>query len=199
MLMTIEEAYDKVRETIMVTLNNKRYLHTINVEKEAIKLAEFYNVNVEKCRLAASAHDCAKYMTDDMLLERCNYYNIHVDNVQKSFPQLLHGPVGAMYLKKTLGIDDDEIINAVFYHTTGRNNMTIMEKIIYISDVIEEGRHFPGIDEIRSLVYTDLDMALLVSCNRTISYIVDNNLLIHPLTVILRNSILMKDGEKNEK
>lgn len=196
--MTIGEAYDKVRADIKITLKEKRYIHSINVEKEAIKLAGFYNVNIEKCKLAAIAHDCAKYMTDEKLIKMCKHYNIPVDNIQRSFPQLLHGPVGAMYLKNELRIDDDEIINAVFYHTTGRCNMTTMEKIIYIADVIEEGRHFPGIDEIRSLVYTDLDKAILVSCNNTISYIVDRDLLIHPLTVILRNSILIKDGEKNE-
>jgi predicted HD superfamily hydrolase involved in NAD metabolism len=176
-------------------ISPKRFKHSLNVEKEALKLGEIYGADLEKCRIAAISHDCAKYFSDEELLKKAKEYGIEVDEIQMKFPQLLHSPVGAMYCKNVFEIEDEDILNAIKYHTTGRKDMSILEKIIYLADVIEEGRDFKGIEKIREKAYIDLDEALILSCNSTLKYIIEKNFLIHPLTIEFRNSLLMKGGK----
>lgn len=197
--MNLQKAYDEMKNAAFKILDEERYAHSINVENEAVKLSKIYNVDAEKCRFAAIAHDYAKAMSDCELINCSEKYEIQTDTIQRNFPQLLHGPVAAMYCKNIMGIDDEDIINAIYYHTTGRENMSLLEKIIYISDVIEVGRDFPGIDDIRKEALVDIDNAILLSCNSTISYVIARNFLIHPLTIALRNSIILKGGVSNGK
>lgn len=195
--MDLQRAYDEMKKAAFSILDEERYIHSLNVEKEAVKLSKIYNIDSEKCRFAAIAHDYAKAMKDDELISYSEEYGIHIDTIQRKFPQLLHGPVAAMYCKHIMGIEDKDITNAIYYHTTGRKNMSLLEKIIYISDVIEEGRDFPGIEDIRDEALVDIDYSIFLSCNNTISYIVMKNFLIHPLTIDLRNSIILKGGLRN--
>lgn len=195
--MNLQRAYDEMKNLASMVLDEKRYTHSINVVNEAVKLSRIYNIDAEKCKFAAIAHDYAKSMKDNELIDCSKKYGIEIDAIQRSFPQLLHGPVAAMYCKNEMGIEDEDIINAIYYHTTGRENMSMLEKIIYIADVIEVGRNFMGIEDIRRKVFTDIDSAILLSCNSTISYVIVKNFLIHPLTINLRNSILLRGGVKN--
>ena len=97
-------------------------------------------------------------------------------------------------VKEVFNIDDEEILNAIKYHTTGRENMSILEKVIYMADLIEEGRSFPKVEELRELTYGGkMEEALLMSFNNTIKFVIDNNQLIHPRTVKARNYIMSKN------
>lgn len=191
--------YSYIRNEIKKLLNPDRYKHSLGVEKEAVKLGKLYGADIFKCRIAAIAHDCQKNLSDDELINKAKYYGIEIDRIQREFPQLLHGPVGAMYCREYFDIDDKDILNSVYYHTTGREGMSLLEKIIYLSDVIEESRYFSGIELIRKEALVDINRALILSGNSTLTYVIKRNYLIHPLTVEFRNSLLLKGGRQDGK
>jgi predicted HD superfamily hydrolase involved in NAD metabolism len=175
--------FDLIRDRLQKSLSNKRYIHTLGVEKTAVLIAERYNVGIEKVRVSALLHDCAKDISNNQKLEICKKYNIEVNKQENDNPDLLHAKVGAIIAKTIYNIDDEEILNAIIYHTTGRPNMSILEKIIYVSDYIEPGRtRAPHLKEIRALVNQDLDKALLFILEDTINYLQENNSYIVPIT-----------------
>jgi predicted HD superfamily hydrolase involved in NAD metabolism len=186
-----------IKNEVERILKPKRFKHSLNVEKESLKLAKIYDVDEESCKIAAILHDCAKYFKDEELVKYANKYGILIDEVQYNYPCLLHGPVGAMYAKEKFGIENKDILNSIAYHTTGRPCMSKLEKVIYLADLIEEGRTFPELDEIRNISIHNLDEALILACNCTINYIMKSNTLIHPLTIEFRNSLLLRGMHKN--
>jgi predicted HD superfamily hydrolase involved in NAD metabolism len=189
--------YSIIKKEVEIMLKPKRFKHSLDVEKSALNLARIYNEDDRKCRIAAIIHDCAKNFSDGELIESAKRFGIKIDDIQNSLPDLLHGPVGAMHAKAVFGIEDEDILNSVWYHTTGRPSMSMLEKIIYLADVIEVGRRFPEVDEIRKASLHDLDKALVLSCNCTLNYIIKNNSLIHPLTIEFRNSLLLRGMHRN--
>ncbi|TDT61216.1 bis(5'-nucleosyl)-tetraphosphatase (symmetrical) YqeK [Fonticella tunisiensis] len=184
--------YEYIKEKVRERLGEKRFNHSLRVEKEAVKLGKIYGENIEKCKIAAITHDIAKQLTDDELLKESKRYGISVDDIQLKSPQLLHGYVGAEYCREEFDIKDRDILNAIAFHTTGRKNMTLLEKIIFLADLIEEERSFPGVSDIRRAAISNLDEALILSCNSTLIYVINRNLLVHPLTIEFRNSLLLK-------
>ncbi|WP_352420104.1 bis(5'-nucleosyl)-tetraphosphatase (symmetrical) YqeK [Proteiniborus sp.] len=171
----------------------KRYLHSLRVMEEAIKLATKFNCDGEKAAIAGFLHDCGKLQDEHELLKKSYDFGIiqrdvHIDNFA-----LLHGALGAEIARREFQIEDIEIINAIRYHTTGRPNMSLLEKIIYISDYIEPERKFPGVDAIRTLAYKDLDEALLKAMDKTIKYIIDKGQYIHPETLNARNYLIKEN------
>jgi predicted HD superfamily hydrolase involved in NAD metabolism len=181
----------RIIEYLKENLKGTRLEHTLSVRDTAIKLAEIYGEDVEKARIAALIHDCAKYIDyKEMLniIEKCGYNNMEADVEIKG---ILHAPVGACLAKTIMGVEDEDILNAIIYHTTGRKNMSLLEKIIYLADYIEPHRNFPGVDEVREVAYKeDLDKALLISLNKTIKYIIEKGQLLHINTVEARNYLL---------
>lgn len=182
---------EKMIEYLRENLKDARVKHSLRVKDTAIKLAEIYGEDVKKATIAAIIHDCAKYVNfKEMLniIEKCGYNNIEADTQIK---EILHAPVGAYIAKTTMGVEDEDILNAITYHTTGRKNMTLLEKIIYLADYIEPYRNFPGVDEVREMAYKgELDKALLLSFNKTIKYIIEKGQLLHINTVEARNHLL---------
>lgn len=131
--------------------------HCIRTMEEAEKLAIVYSVDVEKAKLAGLLHDCGKL------------WNKHFDN-------LMHAKIGAELAKNTYNIEDVDILNAIRYHTTGRETMSILEKIIYIADKIEPNRNFEGVEEMRVLAYENINEAIIKSLMSTIAYVKQKNL-----------------------
>jgi len=164
-------------------LSKERFLHTLAVEKEAISLAERYNVDVGKASLAGLLHDCAKGFSDEELVRLAISYNIPLSIWDLSFPQILHAPVGSIFAREYFGIKDKDILSAIWKHTTGDREMSTLDKIIFIADYIEYHRDFPGVSYLREMVKKDLDSAILFAINLTIGYIMRNNQMIHPKTV----------------
>jgi predicted HD superfamily hydrolase involved in NAD metabolism len=166
----------------------KRYTHTLGVVKTAIKLAKQYGIDENLAEQAALLHDISKCMT----LEEMHTY-IECDetlNYYGHLGELLHGFAGSAYAHEKLHINDEDILNALKYHTFGRRNMSMLEKIIYIADAIEPGRSYPCVEEIRMKVKKSLDEAILFEVNRKIRYLLEINSIIHPNTIEMRNSIL---------
>lgn len=144
---------DEIMELIKNSLSQKLFLHAIRTKDEAVKLCKIYGVNVEKAKIAALLHDCGK-----------NQILNYDDN-------LLHGERGANIAKNVYNIEDEDILNAIRFHTTGRKYMTILEKIIYIADKIEPGRTYDGVEDLRHIAYENIDIAIINSINKTSDYV----------------------------
>lgn len=124
------------------------------------------------------------------MVEKSVKYNADIDGLMLEGRVLLHGPVGEKMARYVFGIDDFDVLMAIKYHSTGRKDMTTLDKIVYIADYIEPERMFPGIDKIRDMVEVDLDRAVLMAIDNTIGYILAKGELIHPYTIDARNDIL---------
>lgn len=181
----------KIKEYIKVHLTVDRYNHTLGVMKTSEELALHYGVDPEKAKIAGLCHDCAKNFSASDLIGKAKVSGEVISNVYYKSPQLLHGVVGAYIAKELFHVNDDDILNAIKYHTTGRENMSILEKIVYIADCIEPTRNYKGVTELRELAYNDLDKALLKSFEDTIMYIIARGSIIHLDTIKARNYLLM--------
>lgn len=183
--------YKGIEEKLKEMLPERRLKHSINVSKCAIKLSEIYNCDKEKAQIAGLVHDCAKYFTDKQIEDYVEKFNIELDPLEIKNIALSHSIVGVYVARDIFNITDEDILSAIKYHTTGRENMTLLEKIIYMADLIEEGRKFPGVEELRELTLNGkLEEALVLSFNNTIKFVIEKNQLIHPRTVRARNYIL---------
>lgn len=192
--LNIQNINDKnIIEKLKTMLKPKRLEHSINVANCALKLSEIYNCDKEKAYLAGLIHDCAKYFTKEQVDFYVQKYNVKLDPLEIDNIALSHSVIGSFAIQDVFDIEDVDIINAVRYHTTGRENMSTLEKIIFMADMIEEGRDFPGVDYLRELSFNgQLDKALITSFNNTIKFVIDNNQLIHPRSVKARNYLMQE-------
>ena len=188
----IDLIYNKLEKSI----GKKRLNHSIGVMETAINLANVYNYEKEKARIAGLLHDCAKFRDPLYLLKRVNDFGIILDEIMYVNKELIHGPLGAKIAEHEFNIKDPEILDAIAYHTTGREDMALLEKIIYIADYIEPSRSFVGIEVIRGLAVKDLDKSIRMAMDNTIKYLTDKHKLIHIDTLKARNYLLLK--EKSE-
>ena len=184
----IEAIETKVKEHI----NEKRYVHTKGVEYTAACLAMKYadgNADyIMKARVAGILHDNAKCIKDSKLLEICREENIVVTESEADSPYLLHGKVGAFFAETKYGIADEDILNAITNHTTGRPDMSLLEKIIFIADYIEPGRSKQAdLDKVRNLAFTDIDECVLKITEDTLKYLESRNMTIDDMTVRTRD------------
>jgi len=181
----------QIEKTLKGMLPERRLKHSLNVSKCAVKLSEIYECDKEKAEIAGLVHDCAKYFTDEQIEDSIKRFNVELDPLEVNNIALSHSVIGSYVVVDIFNIKDKEIINAIKYHTTGKENMSLLEKIIYMADLIEEDRNFPRVEELRELTYSGkLEEALLLSFNNTIKFVIDNNQLIHPRTIKARNYIL---------
>lgn len=183
---------DDIKKYLEKCLKPSRYVHTLGVVEVAEKLAIQYNADAKKARIAALLHDAAKNMNIDELIRISKENNHEIDEDYYNSPQLLHGVVGAYIAKNTFGIEDGDILDAIIYHTTGRANMCLLEKIIYVSDYIEASRNFQGVESLREIAYKDLDEAVIECSENTIRYILSKKLLLHKNTIEARNYLLIQ-------
>jgi predicted HD superfamily hydrolase involved in NAD metabolism len=181
---------EQIEQYLKANLKPKRYQHSLGVRDTAGKLANRYGADEKKARLAGLIHDCAKCMSDSDLISIANENGINIDEVLEETPNLLHGVVACVIAKDKMEINDTDILSAVAYHTTGRPNMTILEKIIYLADYIEPMRDFPGVDDIRQEAEKSLDKALLHSFNSTIRHVLNKGQLLHLNTIKGRNYLI---------
>ncbi|MDF2539122.1 MAG: hypothetical protein K0S76_2143 [Herbinix sp.] len=175
---------EQLKDMMKIILKPSRYLHSIGVEEVSCDLACIYGYDTEKASIAGILHDCAKCLTDEQLVEECHRFQLPVKEVELGNKQLLHAKVGAVYVKHHYGIVDEDIINAIYYHTTGRPAMSLLEKIIYIADYIEPYRKpLQGMEKIRSTAYEDIDLAVFMIAESVLNYLQHTGALIDTLTV----------------
>lgn len=185
-------------------LTPKRYRHSLGVQATAIELASLYGADVYKASIAGLIHDCAKDLNADQIHALIKKYGLALDEIYLNQLELVHAPLGAAIARDLFDIQDEDILNAVRYHTTGRVAMSLLEKIIYLSDYIEPGREFDGVKEIRQEARQDLDEAVIMAMDSTIIYVIKRKGLLHPNTINARNYLLCQvkskevyDGEEN--
>ena len=188
--MTIDEMTANLKET----LTEKRFKHSIGVMETASYLAKKHGADVKKATIAGLLHDCAKNYPVDKMFSLCQEYGIELDPVIQKTTGLIHGLLGAEVAKREFGIDDPEIYDAIYYHTIGKPDMSLLTKIIYIADGIEPMRHFDGVDDIRTLADTNLDKALVLQIDYTVKSVLSKGRLLHTNTVDTRNYYLEKIG-----
>lgn len=177
--MEIQEIEEKLREK----QNKHRFSHTMGVRYTSVCLAMRYGQDLTKAAYAGLLHDCAKHMSNEKLLQKCLKHNLSVSDTEKQNPFLLHGKVGAWLAEHKYGIDDQEILGAITWHTTGRPGMTPLEEIVFTADYIEPGRdHAPNLSELRQLAFTDLDLAVCRILEQTLDYLKSKGGEIDPTT-----------------
>ncbi len=171
-----------LREKTYARLNTRRIPHVKGCEEEAVKLAAHWGANVDAAREAAIMHDITKNLSlaDQLIL--CEKYGIITDNLEKKDAKLLHSKTGAEVAKREFAADED-VYNAICWHTTGKENMSLLEKIIYMADYIEPTRDFPGVDKLRELAYLDLDKAMVLGFEMSLEDMKDRNIVPHGATV----------------
>ncbi len=180
----------KIEDVLPDTINPGRLKHTLGVVEAAKYLAQKYKENIFDAEIAALLHDFAKDYNEEQLREYIGQHDIIVDNILMKTYELLHGKVGASIARIEFGISNQDILNAIENHTTGRRGMSNLEKIIYLADFIEKGRKYPGVEQLRKLADENLDEAVLMALNNTISYVINTGKLLHPNTLYARNEIL---------
>ncbi len=162
---------DKIKDLLLKRLPKERFYHTMGVCNTAACLAMKYGEDVNKAYLAGLLHDCAKAFKSDKYLEMAKEYGIIPTASEKENPGLLHAKLGMVLAKTEYGVEDEDILNAISYHTTGRPDMSMLEKIIYVADYIEPGRKLNKIDEIRKLAFDNINKALSVILENTIKHV----------------------------
>ncbi|MFL6517717.1 MAG: bis(5'-nucleosyl)-tetraphosphatase (symmetrical) YqeK [Bacillus sp. (in: firmicutes)] len=185
--MNREEALKLVKEQ----LTDHRYQHTLGVMETAITLANKYGGDVKKAELAAIFHDYAKFRPKEEMKGIIASQGFPEDLLQFN-SELWHAPAGTYLVEKEAGIIDQEVLDAIRYHTSGRPEMTLLEKIIYLADYIEPGRHFPGVDEVRDMAKENLDKALIMAIKNTIIFLMKKNQTVYPDTFYTYNDLIKK-------
>lgn len=171
-------------------LSPSRFEHSLNVARVAEKMAEIYNIDSKTAYLTGLLHDYAKGISGKELLNIAEKEKLIGDKIERFVPDLLHAPVGAHLIEKELSVKDEEILQAIRSHTLGTLKMSTLDKIIFLADMIEPGRDFPGLERLRCLAENDLDQAMLFGLESTIRYCLDRKRILHPLTVEVRNHFL---------
>ncbi len=174
----------KIRKELAKQLDSKRYEHTLGVAYTAAALAMRYDYDIMKAFEAGLLHDCAKCMTHEERLNYCKKNNLEVTEIEKKNPSLLHAKVGADLSNRKYGIIDEDICNAVRFHTTGRPDMTLLEKIIFIADYLEPHRcEAEDLPIVRKQVFVDIDSALRTILSDTLVFLEKSGNEIDPMTV----------------
>ena len=178
----------QLRPVALSYLKHKRIPHVLGTEQEAIRLAERYGADVQKARVAALLHDCTKKLELEEQLALCEQYGIQLDSMEQETLKLLHSKTGAAIARDVFGVDD-EIYDAIWYHTTGHADMTLLEKIIYLADYIEPNRSFPGLDALRNVCYEDLDKGVFMGLEMSIEEMTSQGSLVHHATLEARDAL----------
>lgn len=186
------KSIDELREIIRPRMSEKRYLHTLGVEKAAANLCKIHGGDTEGMQIAALLHDVAKELTKEQHIEICKKYNVVLTELELGEPKTLHQITGSIIAEKEFGIVDKDIINAVRYHTTAKADMSLAEQIIYIADYIDETRDYPDVDKMRALAEESLDKACVMALQYTIVKLANNGRQIHTDTVCAYNYFLGK-------
>jgi predicted HD superfamily hydrolase involved in NAD metabolism len=182
---------DELRGIVKEQMPAKRWEHTLGVIETSLHLAKQYGANSDKAELAAIVHDYAKYWPVEALQEIIKKEGLPEELLHYD-KQLWHAPVGAFVVQRDLNINDEEVLNAVRYHTSGRKDMTLLEKVVCLADYIEPGRDYPAVEKMRELAKVSIEKALIAGFDSTINFLIQKGKRIFPLTIIARNDLIQK-------
>lgn len=181
-----------IEQCVKKLTKESRFNHSKGVEYMAGELAQHYGVDVKKAQLAGLVHDCVKNIPYEEMLKLCKELGCELDFVTQNEHKLIHAPLGAYYVKKVLGVDDDEIFDAVYYHTTAKADMSMLTKILYIADAVEPNRNYDIAEELRKLSFENIDLAILKVIDYTINKLINSGRMLHDETINARNYLIAK-------
>lgn len=184
----------EIQKEVEKELSEKRYYHSVCVMEKCEELAIKYNVDVETAKKVGIAHDIAKEMPEAAKLEYIKLNNIEADDIELKYPTLLHAKIGADILMKRFDFSK-EMSQAVLSHTTGKANMDMLAKVLYIADWIGEDRDYEDTKYLRDLANEDIDQAIIYSLGRIIEEKLEKQEEIHIDTVLTINDLLKKGGK----
>ena len=166
----------EMRERLENKLTKKRFEHSLGVEYVSGCLAMVHGADVNKAFTPGLLHDSAKCLSADEKIARCQKHRLPISKVELANPELLHAKLGAFYAREKYGVDDEDILSAIEFHTTGRPAMSLLEKIVFVADYIEPNRKpLPEIEEIRREAFTDIDVSIVHILKNTLSYLDSGN------------------------
>ena len=195
-LMTVKD----YEEIISRRMKGARFKHSKNVAKEAVRLAEKYGADVEKAEIAGILHDATKETPEQEQMELIARAGIELSELERTSHKLWHAISGSAFIQVELGIDDEDIINAIRYHTTGRAGMSLLEKVIFVADFTSAERDYDGVDKMRKVADRGLDNAVLEGMGFTIADLAERKLTIAPDTFEGYNELaFIKSNEKNKQ
>lgn len=191
---------DALKEWLGGRLSSERYSHSLGAQDKALDLAErfqFTKADYDKAAIASLLHDAAKLMNSQELIQYCDAHDIVLSDEDRQSPQTLHPFVGAEMVKETFGITDEDVLNAIRYHTTGRPGMTLVEKVVFIADKIESNTRNPlYIQKVTALLdYRNprsLDETMCYLLDSTITFLIEKRQVIHPRTIEARNDFILR-------
>jgi len=176
--------YNVIEQRLQSVLSIERYIHTLGVVKVSKKLAVRYGADVEKAALAALLHDCAKDFPENMKRRFAKEYHVTIDEYMDKKIDLVHSFLGAEVAKRDFGVEDEEILDAIRYHTTGKPEMSLLAKIIFTADFIEPNRKkIDNLEMIREVSFEDIDRAVKLILMNTIEFIRQSEKVFHPLSL----------------
>ena len=188
--MPAERGHLEERVRAMVT--PPRWRHIQGVVTTARELARRFGVDQQRAELAALLHDAARDWPVSRLTATLADAGERPSPLEQASPELLHGPAAAHWARAQLGVDDDAVLDAVRYHTTGRPGMSPLEMVLVVADYSEPGREFAAAAAIRDAAVQSLETACLLSLDARLRYLLDGGHPIHPRTVEARNWLLMR-------
>ena len=189
-IVTVSE----MKQLIKSRLSEKRYRHSIEVSKEAVRLSEIYGADKNSALIAGLLHDIMKEAEQNEMCEYIASKGVMLNMVEQKAPKLWHAIAGALYIEHELNIKDIDIINAVRYHTTARSDMGILEKVLYLADFTSLDRDYEGVEELRAAVTKDMVSAMKVALCFTINDLCSNEKPIHEDTLGAYNRLICKEN-----
>ena len=167
---------------VISLMNPNRVAHVLGCRDTAVELAKVYGENEVDAARAGLLHDITKAIDGPLQLTLCAEYGMILDTFSRRFPKTLHALTGSLVAQRVFG-ENEHVVSAICHHTTGRANMTLLEKIIYIADYVEPNRDFPGVEEMRRLAYTDLDAAVLMGLESAVAHVRRQGQALAPATI----------------
>lgn len=193
-MMTIDE----MKQLLQASLPPKRFKHSVHVYETALELADAHKLPKEKIAVCALLHDCGREVASKDSAAKADELGITIDDVERNQPILLHAKLGVYYAQTKYGVNDKEILAGIAQHTTGAAHMTDLAKVVFLADMIEPGRDFPGVDDLRKLARKSLDKAMLKAYSNTIEYLLTGGQLIHPHCIDGYNELMLAQKADNK-
>ncbi len=194
-----KKKYSDYVELLKETLSKKRFNHSMNVADMCYELAKKYGCDTERAFLAGLLHDIKKEETPEAMKSMAILSGMDISEEEISTPALWHGPAGAYHIKTKLGIADEDLLLAVRYHTAGNENMSELQKIVYLGDLVSEDRSYKDVEDYRKLSFENLDKAMYNALKYSIGETLGKGGLIPPCTMKAYNFYAKTEKAKNER
>ena len=183
---------EEIMAVLKERLTPRRYIHSLNVAESATMLARIYGADEEKAYTAGLVHDSCKDMPAGLQLSYLLENKVEMTDLEINTAKLYHAMSGKVFARNEFGIEDEDMLNAVRYHTTGRRGMSLLEKIIFVADFISDERDYNGVEIMREKAVSSLDEAIVEGLSFTIKDLIDAERLVHPDTLDAYNDALFK-------